>query len=583
MRASTTKNGLTLRVIAGTHDAIIAIDFQEDKRKGCLGFSIQRTDLGPAAQPLPASQQKTEWLPNLLRFPSVPLAEGQTFSTTEDAPLQKFRWGDYTLQPAMSYRFKVIPRFGKPGAFEAMPGLEDGVEVEITTEDPNSEETSVFFNRASAASSAFEKEFPNLTDLDVDTPEADNARKWLSHGLEEAVLAFLAKAQKGDALHAAIYEFQKPELLKGIKDAALRGVDVKVAYHHRNAGAKDKTYAKNDAAIKAAGLDDDSLKAQNLKPIVHPRKSNPQNAIMHNKFVVLLKSDGKEPAPTAVWTGSTNWTEGGIYGQLNVGHAVYDATVAAQYEAYFQLLYADADATTMKHQNGGISPVPLPPLSSEHKVTPVFSPQEEDTMLHVYSNVCDQAKSFLMVSAPFALSPIILASLSKKNDNLLRFMLLDKLGSLGKGQEVTLIEGDPNDSIAVATTLSTPLSDYQGRLLEGKESFHHAGIHIHSKIILVDPFSSDPIIVTGSANFSNNSTKVNDSNSLILRGFTAVADIYATEFMRMFEHYHFRAKEAALKDKSKPMGLVEDDSWSDEYYVKDSYEEKDRRMFAGTM
>ena len=98
----------------------------------------------------------------------------------------------------------------------------------------------------------------------------------------------------------------------------------------------------------------------------------------------------------------------------------------------------------------------------------------------------------------------------------------------------------------------------------------------------MDPLGSDPILVTGSANFSRNSTEVNDSNSLVVRGHTAVADIYATEFMRMFEHYHFRASQAAAAKKAKPLGLTKDDSWSDKYYVKDSTEERDRRMFAGT-
>lgn len=55
------------------------------------------------------------------------------------------------------------------------------------------------------------------------------------------------------------------------------------------------------------------------------RKANPRNAISHDKFVVLLK-DG---VLRAVWTGSTNWTEGAIYGQLNVGHAFYDAQVVS--------------------------------------------------------------------------------------------------------------------------------------------------------------------------------------------------------------------------------------------------------------
>ena len=70
MRAAITNNGLTLRVIAGTHSAILAIDLQENKRKGCLGFSLLRTDLGPVGKPLPAAKQTSRWLPNMLRFPT---------------------------------------------------------------------------------------------------------------------------------------------------------------------------------------------------------------------------------------------------------------------------------------------------------------------------------------------------------------------------------------------------------------------------------------------------------------------------------------------------------------------------------
>ena len=575
MRVSITKNGLTLRVIAGTHSAILGIDLQENKRKGCLGFSIQRTDLGQAANRLPAGKQASRWLPSMLQFPGDK-APGPV--TTETAPLQKFRWGDYTLQPASRYRFKVVPRYGNPGKFDAgvRPELADGVEVEVTTEDPNADETAVFFNRAAAASNAFDKEFPHLKTealLLADTDDAKKARAWLSNGLEEAILAFLARAaDKSYALHAAVYEFQKPELLQGLKDAAGRGAEVRVAYHHRKKNASDSTADKNEKAVEAARFGD--------KVRVVQRKADPQDAIMHNKFVVLLKKDGANLVPRAVWTGSTNWTDGGLYGQLNVGHAVYDEDVAAIYERYFQLLFADSDADTMKHELGRLTPVSLM-LPGEHKITPIFSPQSDQTMLSLYAGICENAKC-LMVSAPFALSPIVLTALAKKRDDVLRYMLLDKMSSLGKGEEVQVIQGDPSNVIAAATTLSSPLHDFQGKLLEGKESFRHAGIHIHSKIILVDPLGSDPILVTGSANFSRNSTEVNDSNSLVVRGHTAVADIYVTEFMRMFEHYHFRASEAVAAKKAKPLGLTPGDGWSDKYYVKDSTEERDRRMFAGT-
>lgn len=574
MKASATKDGLTLRVIAGTHDAILGIDLADDKRKGCLGFSIHRTALGPVAAPL--STPVSGWLPNMLRFPS----DTETGNiTTETAPLQKFRWGDYTLAPALRYRFRVVPRYGTPAALTPDPDKDTdaGIELEITTEDKSSPDTCVHFNRAAAASHAFDVKFGDLVkeaDILADTEKGAEARAWLSNGLEEAILAFLAQATGPSfALHAAVYEFQKPDLLQGLRDAQVRGAEVKVAYHHRQASAKDKTAAKNDAAATNAGF---------APGTCVQRGKNPQNAIMHNKFVVLLEkgSDGAL-VPKAVWTGSTNWTDGGVYGQLNVGHAIYDAGVALVYNKYFELLYADSDAKTMKSTLSTLSPVPAD-IPAENTITPILSPQSADDMLHLYAAICDRAKC-LMVSAPFALSDIIRQKLTGKPGDELRYLLLDKDASLGDAATVQVIENDPDNSIAAATTISSPLHDFQGRLLEGKEGFHHAGIHIHSKIILADPFSDDPIIVTGSANFSSNSTETNDSNTVVLRGFTRVADIYATEFMRMFEHYHFRASEAKAKDKSKPMGLVENDTWSDEYYVEGSHEERDRKTFAGTM
>jgi phosphatidylserine/phosphatidylglycerophosphate/cardiolipin synthase-like enzyme len=124
-----------------------------------------------------------------------------------------------------------------------------------------------------------------------------------------------------------------------------------------------------------------------------------------------------------------------------------------------------------------------------------------------------------------------------------------------------------------------------------KESFQHPGIHIHAKIIAADPFGPDPIIITGSANYSAGSTLTNDSNSLVVRGNTAVADIYSTEFMRMFEHYLFRyaqskeeqAAAATGNATSEPeLALKEDDSWSEPYYVPGSHRALERQMFAGT-
>jgi len=578
MRASTTKDGLTLRVIAGVNSVILGMDLAESKRKGCLGFSIRRTDLGPTDKPLAPAKRPSRWLPNNLRFPSDKSDEK---ITSDRAPLQKFRWGDYTTRPGNRYRYQVVPRYGKPA--KLTPELDDsaGVTVEVTTEDNASPETAVFFNRAAAASSAFQEKFPEVTtetQLLGDGATAQQAREWLSRGLEEALLAFLAQAKgKSFALHAAIYEFQKPNLLAGLKQALDSGAEVQVAYHHRQKDDADKTAGENDEAAKEAGL----------AKVSKQRGANPQSAIMHDKFVVLLAKKGKKLTPQAVWTGSTNWTDGGIYGQLNVGHAVYEPAVAAKYEALFQLLHADAEAAPLKKALAELTPVPSP-LPEAHQTFPIFSPQTGLEMLDLYGQLCKGAKC-LMVCAPFELHEKILKALLKKPKGTLHYLLLDKAKSLGKPEEVEVQEGDPSNRIAVATTLPSPLHDFQDKLLEGKESFLHAGIHIHSKIILADPFGSDPILATGSANYSKNSTTNNDSNTLVIRGNTAVTDIYATEFMRMFEHYHFRAaraaaeKKAGKKAKSEPLSLNEKDVWSEKYYQAGSLEELDRRTFAGTL
>ena len=570
MRARAAKDGLTLRVIAGTTNALLTMDLDAAKRPGCLGFSIERTDLDTGDR---------RWLPNMLRFPSDPDPE---WITTARAPLQKFRWGDYTLEPGKRYRYRVIARFGGPAeiirvgndsekrhAFDNIPG---GVTVEIKTEDGRLNDTAVFFNRGAAASEAYVRRFGQN-----DPAKIPEALSWLSRGLEEAAVAFLSKAPDSEfALHAAIYEFQKSELLRALKSAQSRGVNVVVAYHARAKNADDKTAEKNMAAIAAEKID-----------FAKPRKANPQGAIMHNKFVVLLKKNqGGKFDPVAVWTGSTNWTEGAIYGQLNVGHAIYDAGLAAKYEKYFQLLLADSPAATMKQQSEAITPVPTKDRNSiAHGITPIFSPQSDLSMIELYADVCQKAK-VLLVCAPFELHEKIRTTFDHPPPGVLRFLMADKAGSFGKKGEMELIQRDPGNKATVATVLNTPLNDFQGRLLEHAESFHHAGVHIHAKIIASDPFSSDPVLVTGSANYSNNSTTVNDENSLIIRGDTAVMDIYSTDFMRMFEHYWFRARVAgAVTVKGKKAGtlagLREDSTWTDKYYVAGSQEMLDRLAFAG--
>ena len=101
--------------------------------------------------------------------------------------------------------------------------------------------------------------------------------------------------------------------------------------------------------------------------------------------------------------------------------------------------------------------------------------------------------------------------------------------------------------------------------------------------MLIDPLSDDPLVVSGSANFSENSTTKNDENMLVIRGNTRVADIFLGEFMRLFNHFKSRNVRNRMTDEEFEASatLTSDDSWTDGYYTPGSSEWNERLLFAG--
>ncbi|HKP45817.1 MAG TPA: phospholipase D-like domain-containing protein, partial [Pyrinomonadaceae bacterium] len=105
---------------------------------------------------------------------------------------------------------------------------------------------------------------------------------------------------------------------------------------------------------------------------------------------------------------------------------------------------------------------------------------------------------------------------------------------------------------------------------------------IHTKFLLIDPLSDDPLVCSGSANFSPNSLLQNDENMLLIRGDTRVADIYLSEFDRIFRHFYFRdvANEIEARgDKATGAFLDETSKWTDSYFRPNAFKTRRREMF----
>ncbi len=201
----------------------------------------------------------------------------------------------------------------------------------------------------------------------------------ISRGSFKAMLDFLIKQASGPryALRAAVYEFNQAFILKAFAEAAGLGADVKIVYDARQVVRDDQPEkSKLDpcratlAAIAKEGIE--NLCRDGERDL--GRRANARY-IAHNKFIVLLE-DG---VPQQVWTGSTNITNGGIFGQSNVGHIVRDPVVARAYLDYWTVLATDP-ATNAKPALDQIRPwndqhTPIPEALDpppRNSITPVF-------------------------------------------------------------------------------------------------------------------------------------------------------------------------------------------------------------------
>lgn len=553
MRRRGRKDGVTVNAIAGTHVVILGLDLDEQQRQGCLGFAIQRED---------KTEEERYWLRGMKTFPSTnpKLGPGGTVSS-RDHPFQTFQWADYSAKPAHKYVYTVVPLYGEPQELHEGPRARVTIETEVEIGKPHS----MFFNRGSVATQEYARQFQNIAPSKLKGEESEAAYRWLSRGLEEAMIAFIERASdEGWGLYGALYELRWPSVLDALRKAHLRGAEVSVLYH----GKADTTGPPNEEAI-ADGR---------IKSICHPRTSG---YLMHNKFFVLTK----DQKPVAVWTGSTNATINGIFGHMNCGHIVEDGGVADDFLNYWRELctnpeHADEQAWMGEHN-------PRPPRDNKRQsITTVFSPHDDDAVLDWYRDISALATGALMMSFAFGMDDRF-KEVYRRDDRILRYALMDKAAS-GRGEklrrgkeEIQAIRSRPNVVVAIGNHIATNAFD---RWVKEQSRISRANVPwVHTKFMLVDPLSESPTTITGSANWSDESTHRNTENMLVIQGDKRVADTYLGEFMRLHAHYAFREAVARAREedeKWEPQNLAEDSSWQKDYFDPDDERCWKRRYFA---
>jgi phosphatidylserine/phosphatidylglycerophosphate/cardiolipin synthase-like enzyme len=554
---STSVGGFQVFAVTGPNTISFAITADANAKKSLLGFAVDRSD--------PTENQHFTMSGFKVFRSIIPHPDEDTQVSTADHPIQSFVWDDFTAKPNRLYEYSFQPIRGKPKALDrtAKP-----LRIKVRTEKLFSiDEHDVFFNRGVASSQAYRRRFGNKKPDQLVPKKRQEALDWLTRDLDDAILRFIASADKGDSLLCCFYEFTYQPVADALNAARKKGVAVKIIIDAKVNESTDKKgvfhesfpRVKNLKTIQKAGLP---------ATTIIRRDANPSD-IQHNKFMVRLKGAAKKPIE--VWTGSTNISLGGFTGQTNVGHWVRNQAVARSFEAYWKLLATNPGSTkknpgaakqkkaAYRASVAALGTVPTTLKAIPKGVTVVCSPRAGLDVLNLYVKLVDSAKRLAAVTLAFGVNKLFKEQLKdNSSQNGIVFLLLETKDKPSKKSTTAFVKINASNNVykAWGSFIKDPVYQWARETNARALGFNKHVSYIHSKFLLMDPLSSDPIVVTGSANFSEASTNGNDENMLVIRGNQRVADIYFTEFNRLFNHYYFRS---VLEDKTS-LGKKPDDA-----------------------
>ncbi|MET0722369.1 MAG: phospholipase D-like domain-containing protein, partial [Tardiphaga sp.] len=218
----------------------------------------------------------------------------------------------------------------------------------------------------------------------------------------------------------------------------------------------------------------------------------------------------------------------------------------------------------------------IPNGLSATRIGTAFSPRSNLDLLRWYARLMDKANTAVFLTAAFGVNDLFEEVLEHPKPYL-RYVLLESAD-----KDMDRLNGNLLNEVAIANIL--PQNEFERWMEEHLSGLNTHIKYIHTKYMIIDPLGKDPLVITGSANFSDASTRKNDENMLVIRGEKRVADLYLSEFMRLFNHFQFRGlahARAATGPESARSFLVTNDSWKARYYRPGTPKYLERLYFAG--
>ncbi|WP_081991156.1 phospholipase D-like domain-containing protein [Inquilinus limosus] len=544
---------ITLKVFANADDVHLVWAHKDDI-PGCLGFAIEcrRGDAEP------------KYISNRVGFEDDTEldADGQRYRSRSSQiwPFQRYDWTDHAADLGDVIAYRVIARVaGDDGKLKDGPSSDWSPTVELKADCGDG--VSVHFNRGYVLSQFMARymkthgiTLQELKDRVVIISKAVDreARSFLGGTLREAVLAMLAEVagKPNLELHAALYELSDKELLDGL--AAI--------------GERAHIVLAN-GSVEKQGEDENAKARERLKKAgckVHDRFLAP-DGLAHNKFVVVGERIGTGFRPKKLLTGSLNWTPTGLCTQLNNGILIENENLAKHFQAQFELLKQAKNGGTAGLLASNNSPKRGIELGTA-TIDSWFSKVSREIDIKELIKLVEGARQgiFFVMFQP-GNEPVRTLLRMQKEKNLYVRGVATQFTSTGL-EDFKLLKQDPEEFFldTVQTTgvkMTVGRWAVEGTANEFRNSIGHA--ITHSKVLVIDPFSDDPIVVTGSHNFSKSASRDNDENFLVIRGHREIAMHYAINSMQTYSHYRWRAylEEAEREHRDPFRFLSRNPSW----------------------
>ncbi len=291
-------------------------------------------------------------------------------------------------------------------------------------------------------------------------------------GIDVPLVAALDAARL--SIDAAAYSLTLNSVRNALLRAHSRGVTVRLAMESTNMDSSDVQM------LLEAGI-----------PIV----GDEQKGLMHNKFIVIDRSE--------VWLGSMNYTDSGTYDDDNNLMRIRSTKLAENYMKEFEEMFLDH-----KFGESVVRKTPYPTLTIDGTRIDTFFSPDDGTLDQIAAVLSGATESIYFLTFSFT---------------------SDKLGEIVR------------EKAGAGLTVRGVMDEEQVKSNQGTEydPFKQAGLSVridgidgqmHHKVFIVD----ESIVVFGSYNFSRAAEERNDENLLIVYN-AAIAKQFMLEFERVWK------------------------------------------------